>query len=97
MAAVIAKSSVSAAVARPARSSVRPMAALKPAAANGNGNGNTNGNGNGAKQQLFGGLLGRKQQPVEEVQEEPEEEVEPEQETASKKERAFNLLGAFRR
>ncbi|PNW87372.1 hypothetical protein CHLRE_02g120150v5 [Chlamydomonas reinhardtii] len=31
MAAVIAKSSVSAAVARPARSSVRPMAALKPA------------------------------------------------------------------
>ena len=46
---------------------------------------------------MFGGLLGRKQQPVEEVQEEPEEEVEPEQETASKKERAFNLLGAFRR
>ncbi|KAG2437316.1 hypothetical protein HXX76_005973 [Chlamydomonas incerta] len=31
MAAVIAKSSISAAVCRPARSSVRPMAALKPA------------------------------------------------------------------
>ena len=72
-------------------------APAKAANGNGSGNGNTNGNGNGAKQQLFGGLLGRKQQPVEEVQEEPEEEVEPEQETASKKERAFNLLGVFRR
>ncbi|KAG2452996.1 hypothetical protein HYH02_002333 [Chlamydomonas schloesseri] len=65
------------------------------AAANGNG---SNTNGNSAKQQLFGGLLGRKQQPVEEPEEEAEEEeVEVEQETASKKERAFNLLGVFRR